>query len=154
MIRIALYRGTSIISRLIQWQTRSVYSHAAALLDDDSVIEAWHCGGVSHVPTLQSNHTPDTPVDIFIVRSTLGQQEIYERFLKRQVGEKYDFQAVFRFLSRVPASKNNKWFCSELVAAALNSAGLPPLARIYPAEVSPKLLSLSQKLKNSRFNHD
>lgn len=40
-MRIALYQGKSAISRLIRWQTRSQYSHAAFLLDDGSVIEAW-----------------------------------------------------------------------------------------------------------------
>ena len=40
-MRIALYQGKSLISLLIRWQTRSQYSHAAFLLDDGSVIEAW-----------------------------------------------------------------------------------------------------------------
>src|SRR5215469_1941664 len=40
-MRIALYQGKSLISLLIRWQTRSRYSHAAFLLDDGSVIEAW-----------------------------------------------------------------------------------------------------------------
>src|SRR5579871_6249457 len=40
-MRIALYQGKSPISLLIRWQTRSRYSHAAFLLDDGSVIEAW-----------------------------------------------------------------------------------------------------------------
>jgi hypothetical protein len=40
-MRIALYQGKSLISRAIRWQTRSQYSHAAFLLDDGSLIEAW-----------------------------------------------------------------------------------------------------------------
>lgn len=40
-MRIALYQGKSFISRLIRWQTRSRYSHAAFLLDNGNVIEAW-----------------------------------------------------------------------------------------------------------------
>lgn len=147
MIQIALYKGKSTISRLIRWQTRSQYSHAAALLDDGSVIEAWHIGGVRHAPSLMANHTPGTQVDIYTVPCAVRQQKVYETFLVAQIGKKYDFKSVFRFASHVSARETGKWFCSELVTAALNEANLNPLARINPAEVSPQLLSISPELK-------
>jgi len=146
MIRIALYKGTSLISKIIQFQTRSKYSHAACLLDDNSIIEAWHVGGVRHVKTLLTDHTPRTPVDIYQITATHLQQEQFERFLFAQVGKKYDFRSVFRFLTKYPAVKNDKWFCSELVMTALEAADIYPLLRVPVEDVSPAMLSYSPLL--------
>ena len=42
---IALYKGTSALSRIIRWRTWSDYTHAAWVFQDGSVIEEWK-GGV------------------------------------------------------------------------------------------------------------
>lgn len=146
MIRIALYKGVSLISILIRMQTRSVYSHAACLLDDDSAIEAWNVGGVRHIKTLLTGHKPQTDIDVYHIAATQAQQECYEKFLHAQVGKKYDFRSVFRFLTKYPAVRNNKWFCSELVMAACAEAGITPLLRVAAEEVSPAMLSYSPLL--------
>jgi hypothetical protein len=35
------------------------------------------------------------------------------------LGKGYDWRNVFRFVSRVPARENDRWFCSELVFRAI-----------------------------------
>ena len=150
MIRILLYRGKSLVSRAIELQTRSPYSHAAAMLDDNTIIEAWHLGGVSHVDTIWTNHTRETPIDIFRVEARPGQQAVFEAYLVGQVGKPYDFRSVFRFLSHTPARENGKWFCSELVTAALDYAGVSPLLRVKPSEVSPGMPAMSPLLEYTR----
>lgn len=149
MTMIAAYRGTSTISRAIQWQTRSPYSHVGWLCGDGSIVEAWHKGGVRRNADLGTAHTPGTVVDLFSVRD-LGTWEEMQvvMFLESTLGAKYDFGSVLRFLTRRHESPRDraKWFCSELVYAALASIGRPPLSRTEPWEVSPGLLVRSPHL--------
>jgi len=159
-VKIALYQGISIESKVIRWQTRSIYSHVVAILPDGSVIEAWHKGGVSHIQPktdgfkvnillscLSKNHTPCTKVDIFEIEIPENMEQRYYSFLEKRIGCKYDFYSIFRFLSRKSGQENDKWFCSELIFAALVYAHSPPLSRINSCDVSPQLLSLSNDLK-------
>lgn len=143
---IALYRGRSWISKAIRWQTRSVYSHAAWLLDDGSVIEAWQ-SGVRHVADLSVAHTPRTVIDLYgIPAMTARHKDKVEKFLISQLGKKYDYRGVFRFLTRRQVTDPTKWFCSELVAEACSREWFPLLRRVKSSSVSPGLLSYSPYL--------
>lgn len=155
-IRYAQYQGRGHISGLIKLQTDSIWSHTAAILRDGSVVEAWHKGGVDHVHNhgldlieydtiscLSKNHKAGTPVNIFGVQATEAQADIFEAFILSQVGEKYDFWAVFRFLTRKPYNENNKWFCTELVAHGLVLAAIHLQERILCYKMSPQLAGIS-----------
>src|SRR5580765_5957463 len=115
-MRIALYQGTSLISCLIRWQTRSQYSHAAFLLDDGRVVEAWAApwpGNVrevlpmrnaqratrSELSALSVQHTPGTVVDIFRFLCPLTPQENrrLRQLVLNDVGRPYDYLSIVRF---------------------------------------------------------
>jgi len=146
---IAQYKGVSIVSRIIKKFTRSQWSHTAIVFRDDSVFESWHKNGVSHIDSLSlldnlsANHTPGTKVDLFKIASTTEQEDRFEKFLLSHENEKYDFRSVWRFLSRAPALRNKKWFCSELAVEALNHVDIYPQERIKSSEMSPQLLGIS-----------
>lgn len=145
-MRILAYKGTSLVSRLIRFQTRSVYSHVGLLLYDDSVIEAWG-KGVVHVPDFRHLHKPGTHVDVYDIWTLrLYEPGLAEEFAKKQVGKAYDFRMVFRFLSHMPAAQNDKWFCSELAEAAIEAGGVPLLNG--PAHMhSPRDICMSPVLQ-------
>ncbi len=147
-ILILLYQGKSPISRLIRWQTRSIYSHASIYIVGEGNLEAWHVGGVRLVDKFYDGHKPDTLVDVFKTKVTPRATDLIVRFAKNQIGKKYDFRSVFRFLTRKPEDENDreKWFCSELVFASFQYGGIDLLKRIEPWAVSPSLLSMSPKL--------
>lgn len=144
---IGLYRGKSFISKLIRWRTWSKYSHASWILDSGEVIEAWW-GGVRLKPCIDSDHTDRTQIDLFRINLTRRQREGVEEFLMAQVGKKYDFRSIAKFVSRRAevAADQDKWFCSELVFAALASVNRAPLARVPAFKVSPGLLAVSPML--------
>ncbi len=148
---IALYKGQSWISRLIQWRTWSDYSHAAWVCDDGSVIEAWvdgfMSGSVRRVENPWARHTPGTDVEFYDVALTPEQHWAAQEFLMRQVGKPYDFRGIWGFMTRKPEQEQGAWFCSELVFTALQAAGVPLLARIEAFKVSPGLLALSPLLR-------
>lgn len=137
-----LFKGRGLISTLIRWQSRSQYSHAALLMPDGRIVESWQGDGV------RVKEIADwTDVEAYdVIGMTDFQWDLALDFALELVGSGYDYKAVMRFISRRPASDNERWFCSELVFAALESAGVPPLARISAAAVSPGMLALSPLL--------
>ncbi|MEO8206753.1 MAG: hypothetical protein ABI615_11275 [Chthoniobacterales bacterium] len=142
-MRLALYKGTSLLSRAIQWQTRSEYSHAAFLLSDGSVIEAWQCGGVLHNAHIGTAHEDGTPVDVFTIKGlTRSMEHDLIGLLTEELGKRYDFAGILGFIDRVKQPVDDKWFCSELVFAKLEEVGIRLLSRIVAAEVNPGHLRL------------
>lgn len=142
-ITIAQYRGRSFVSWLIKKQTRSIWSHSAAVLQDGSVIEAWHVGGVSHVADLSVNHSKGTQVDLFRIECTQAQADAFEVLLKKDIGKKYDFRSVFRFLSKHSTCIDDRWFCTEVLDHRLKIINIFTQKRICSAEMSPQLLGIS-----------
>jgi hypothetical protein len=78
---------------------------------------------------------------------TATQWETALAFALSAVGRGYDWWSIIRFVSRRRMPHNDRWFCSELVFAALSHAGVRLLERIAPWEVSPGLLSISPLLR-------
>lgn len=144
-IKLLLFRGRGLISALIRWQTASRYSHAAALVDDTWLYEAWQGAGVRVKPFDWS----DTDnIDFFeIVGLTPDKATRMLEYLKSRVGNKYDYWGVLRFITRARPKRDNADFCSEYVYSAAEHADRPLLARTEPAEVSPGLLSRSPFLR-------
>jgi uncharacterized protein YycO len=121
------------------------------MMDDGSVIEAWYKGGVRQINAPQNGHTNNTPVDVFSIDADFNAGQV-EAFLSKQVGKKYDFGAITRFLSRRKEPADDKWFCSELVLAAFSEGGLD-LLRGAPSMMSPRDLSLSPYLSFVKTIH-
>jgi uncharacterized protein YycO len=139
---VLLFRGRGIVSTLIRWQTRGRYSHAALLTPGGEIIESWQFAGV-RIKTI----TDWRDVDRFTIPSMSGEQ--WNRaldFALSQVGKRYDYVGVARFISRERSPDNGRWFCSELVDAALRHAGVHLFERIESAEISPGLLAISPLL--------
>jgi len=135
-VQILAYKGLSWVSKAIRWQTRSDYSHIAIELDDGSVIEAWHVGGVAHNQSFRTVHTKGTPVDAFAILEKIDENEALA-FLLDQVGKKYDFGSIARFMTRRDEPHDEKWFCSELAMAGVSKGGVDLLKRIPASHVSP-----------------
>lgn len=157
MIYVALYSGKSLMSRAIMWLNWSAYSHAALFTSRRTVIEAWATGigspwawatggVVREVPGLWNQHSDETSVDIFRpIGITDEECDAVENFCRAQVGKRYDWKGVFRFVCRRRPVSDDDWFCSELVAAGFEHAGFPLLA--YPAQkVFPGMLASSIRL--------
>lgn len=140
--RILLFRGRGLVSALIRCQTGSQYSHAALLLPDGSIIEAWQGAGV------RQRWLKDwCEVDVFAVRGmTETQWQAAIGYAKAQVGKKYDWCGVLRVAARFRTPDNSRWFCSELVFKALEVAGVRLLRHVRACEVSPGMLAKSPLL--------
>lgn len=147
-MRLAFYKGRGLISRLIRLQTRGKYSHVGVLMDDESIVEAWHVGGVRWNAGLGTAHALGTEVDIYLIEGVTKMEKARAMgFLRSKLGRGYDFRSVFRFLTRRDERQedSDRWFCSELVAATFAHAGVR-LLTAPPARISPEVLSWSPRL--------
>lgn len=145
---IALYRGTSWVSKAIRWQTFSDYSHAAIWLPDGQVIEAWHKGGVAVHDSLGAVHKPGTEVDLFRVEGVWWEKAIASAMM--HVGQGYSFSNIFRLALRwgEPECRHpEKLICSQLVFMAVQDGGVNLLTRICPSRVSPRDIGISPRLQ-------
>lgn len=141
-MRFVLYSNQkSIISKLIRWQTRGQYSHAALLTSDGSIIESMEGIGVRSRSSITEGAEGDS-YDVFTVQTTENQDKIIEMFAGHQIGKKYDYLGILRFLTREPNyNQKNRYFCSELVFDAFGYAGIDLFKDMQGWEVSPALLS-------------
>jgi len=143
-MKILLFRGRGLISALIRWQTGSQYSHAAALVDDTWLYEAWQGKGVR---VKRFDWSDIDNIDFFEIDGLTSENEARMlEYLKSRVGNKYDYWGVLRFITRGRPKSNNADFCSEYIYAAAEYTQLALLARTEPAEVSPGLLGRSPYL--------
>lgn len=143
--RVALFAGGDPIAWIVRWQTRAPYSHAALLMPcGQRVIEAYPGVGVRIRHLGPEDWENITLFDIEGMTPDLSRQVL--AFAERERGKGYDWRSVLRFVSRTPARENGRWFCSELVYAALAHVGIRLLERISAHNVSPGMLPLSHKL--------
>jgi len=75
-----------------------------------------------------------------------GQWSMVVEFARSQVGKPYDWRSVFRFLTREKAGTPGRWFCSELVVAALERGGVR-LLNMPAWAVAPGHLAWSTRLR-------
>lgn len=165
-IRILAFRGRSWTSRVIQWRTGGPYSHVALLPSMDyaawrryyplcapTVVEAW-CGRVQHGDVCLA-HTPGTPVEVWCMPATPAQITAVDVFCLQEIGKKYDYMALLGFVtSTMRVDQPDRWFCSELVAAALIQAALLPSAVEVPCRTDPNRLMVEVQAMRAYLDYD
>jgi hypothetical protein len=169
-MQIAAYRGVAEVSRLIQWETRSPYSHIAvwfpaaqaepelnaeAAEGAQRVAELYEAidAGWVRAGTLGENHDRGTEVDLFDFTAPLTAVEEAAALTvaRRMVGARYDYKMVcagfpLRF-NQEPHGSRNKLFCSEGAFIVAAAGGRELLERIQPWQVSPRDVVISPLLK-------
>ncbi len=143
-IRIAQYKGSSIISRVIKFISWGAYSHTGIILGDGLIVEAWQgSNSVRVIKSLSDGHKPGTPVDIYSVRMGVEQERLFTEYVEAQIGKKYDYWGIWGFLRRKDLQRGESWFCSELFAAGCEKAGVSLLNNLLPSQTSPSMITRS-----------
>lgn len=155
-MKFVLYRGRSLISSLIQWQTRSVYSHVAIWFPDAMEVYEAVDRGFVRAATLAENHDAGTEVDVLGYEVPLTPEEIERAraICGRMVGAPYDYEMVFAgFVLRMgwePAANRKKFFCDEAALLVATAIGHPLVARTLPWKCSPEDVNKSVALRWER----
>jgi len=145
--KILLWRGKGVVSALIRWQTRSPYSHAAVMVGD-RVWEAREFRKVRRTSLYRVCAEADKKGEKIEGRDVfIGEEGAAEmmRWLDEQLGKKYDWSSVFRFVTRRQARRKaaEVWFCSEIVFAGFQHIEVKLLRYIAPWAVAPGHLAIS-----------
>jgi uncharacterized protein YycO len=141
-MKILLYKGRGLISWSIRWFTRSRFSHAAIMLPNGDVIEAWQGAGVRITQLKSRKNVVSLATDL-----NPEQAAAVESFLLNEVGSPYDYWNILGFITRRPRRSNRAWHCSEIVYAAYQAAGVNLLGPSVNAwEVTPGMLYTSPLL--------
>ena len=107
-----------VATPIIQWWTGGWPSHVDAVTLDGSLLGAAPFGGVRlRSPAMLTGR--DETIEI---PCTLDQRRDFWSFLNDHLGEPYDWLGLIGF--PVAVHDRHRWFCSELIAAALHHAGL------------------------------
>lgn len=146
---IAAYKGISLKSRLIRFLNWSDYSHVSWVSAHGWEIEAWS-SGVRKLAVAHSDHTPGTEVDLFAADLNPAEEVLLENWLHRQIGKRYDWLGVLRFLTRRDVPNPLTWFCSRLLFAAFLAIRRPLLLRIPAHKVYPGMMVYSPLLAHVR----
>lgn len=137
MITVQFSRKRDPFSALIRWFTWSQYSHVDLVLPDGRLLGATALRGVDiREPEdfeAVKRFTVDAPTDVLKLASL-------------QVGKPYDWPGIFGIVGRHDWQDPSRWFCSELVAWAFQSAGVPLLRGDRSHRITPRDLLLSPLL--------
>lgn len=109
-------------SALIRAFGGSPFSHVDAVLPD-GLLGARFDGGVK---VRKPGYAPLTNIRQFTIPMTTAVEGSYEKFLRDQVDKPYDMTAIMAFAFNRNWREPDSWFCSELIAAALESAKFFP----------------------------
>lgn len=144
-----LHRGRGVVSRLIQLQTRSPFSHVSIVLADGTLLEAKEGRGVIDTRRLAEVQRAETVELVTVPCRDVVARAAAIAFAHAQLGKRYDYTSVLRFLSRRQARRKDAevWFCSELAFAVAQAAGVTLLRDTEPWEVSPGLFARSPLLE-------
>lgn len=128
-MRLIFAKNRSIASYVIRLFTWSRWHHVGVISNDGKyVIESTSKDGVSKVSITDFN----ARYDVTRIAEINCDTDKAQSFLLSQLGKKYDWRAILSIVLHCNLSDKNKWFCSELVAAASGIFREERGARITP----------------------
>jgi uncharacterized protein YycO len=143
-ILIRFSRGTGWEGTVVRWATWSWAAHVGFRLPDGRVLDATPQFGVSIRTAATDEGTaryflPHAPHDL--VRNAVA-------YAAQQVGKPYDWTAIIGVAMRGDWHKPDKWFCSELIEAAMYEAGCELLNDDNHVDrITPRDLLLSPRMR-------
>ena len=126
--------GWPVVSPLISAFSAHWSNHCDLITPRGQMISAMP-GGVRERPI---ESLPAKRAVMFSLPCTQAQRAMALAFARHQVGKPYDYGAVLSFGWGAPWHDPAKWFCSELIAAALVAANLitvPAVRRVSPGDL-------------------
>ncbi len=156
---VLLFRGTSAVSRIIRWGSRSPYSHAglAAWWGDRLIVFQAVSRGAQVVPVSSAVDAYDGQVDWWAPKAdiTLDPEELLNHAVT-MLGRAYAFSGVLRLMWRMAVRRfrglrdakdaPKELFCSQYVSYCYRKAGVDLVLHADDASTSPGDLATSGQL--------
>lgn len=135
-ILVRFIRGRSWDSKLIEWQTRAWCSHCEAMMPDwKQTLGAMLKGGVKYRAFDDPEYKGVKRWENWHIPCTTEQKNAFHDFMASQQGKPYDWRAIVSFIFGEHDWRNAlAWFCSDLIIAAGEKAGLFTLPAQIPSD--------------------
>lgn len=129
----------------IEVATAGKYSHCWVDVSNGGIIDSSYDNGVSERAYPPSSlYWWRDRFPIFSVM-TYEQSVLFEEFIRSQIGKDYDMGWIFGFVAHRDWQADDSWVCSELIAAALEYAGVTKfrkMRRVTPRTLHRKLVEI------------
>lgn len=132
-------RQRHVVSAAIRAVTWSEYSHVDAFITPATIIGSAAFEGVTVSPVEKRVAKASRAT---IVTIPLEDEIAAREFLISQVGKPYDWGGAFGVWARRSWQRDDAWFCSELVAAAVRAGGRPLFDNDFRSRITPQDLIL------------
>lgn len=137
-LRFVTTRGNPVSEGIRAFEYGYWATHVEALMPEGTLLGAHADGGVMARP-----HDYDkgefTEERYVPLPASPEQADAFHAFLRAQVGKPYDFVAIAGIALGRDWQSDDKWFCSELIAAALCHCGIfPPRLATEFNHVTPR----------------
>lgn len=132
MIKVQFVREHGFLSNLIAWFSAGTFSHVDTVLPNGALLGARNdcIGGKPPGVQIRPPYYMNAATKVRMWLNTTPEQEaVYYDFLNAQLGKPYDKIAIIGFAVDRDWRDPSDWFCSELVAAALEYCKVCP--RLY-----------------------
>jgi hypothetical protein len=144
-IKLRFVRGRDFPSEVISWFSAGHLSHVDAVLPNGDLLGA-RSDIIKGIPTGVQVRPPGyEQVALAVVMeipSTALQEVAFYRFLRSQIGKPYDRTAIWAFAFNRDWREEDAWFCSELVARALEMAGVLRPLYLTANKITPVMLAV------------
>jgi len=128
MYEVATYRiklqfstEANIGSKILHYYDHVWASHVDAVLTDGKLLGAKYFGGV-----MARRNVGFTKTLLVELPTDQRTHDAFYDFCYAQVGKPYDMGAIIAFAFERDWQQHDSWFCSELIAAALQESGFLP----------------------------
>jgi hypothetical protein len=143
MIALQFAAEDGVTAEIIKLYQRGWPSHVDAVMPDGSLLGARIENGVAIRRAGYVKFVKTEQVRLEVSRDPRGDAAFYD-FLRQQLGKPYDVKAIVAFALIRDWRDPRAWFCSELIAAALEHCGFFPHPLSAPAnEVTPRDLMMA-----------
>ncbi len=158
---VLLFKGSGVLSRIIQWKTKSAYSHAGLVVWWNGrlmVLEAVG-KGVRATPISYNLKKYAGGIDYFrcVDYIPTGNRKKMVAFAQLQLGKEYDTKRLIAFFFKLlrgerlgikeSDKEQNTYFCSEYVSEVYEVADIDLVEERSSQFTSPDKLADSQKLE-------
>ena len=137
-MKIAFYKGTTIIDNLISWWTRGPYSHCEILFTMDPKTKIAQCASSNRGIGVAFDNITLTPAEWDIMDLPNANYQDCVKWFNDHAGEQYDYTGLLGIISPI-GNEYNHWFCSEACAASL---GIPEPWRFDPNRLAVVLKAM------------
>ncbi len=119
MVKLLFTKTRTMESAAVRFVTWSQYSHVDLVTRSGLAVGAVLGQGVVQVPLDVRLAKASRYAFAYVVADSYA----VEAFVDQQLGKPYDLTALIGMMARRDWQKDDRWFCSELVAAALKRTG-------------------------------